>query len=85
MKLNKVLLSTLLMTALLDMLTLRHVQMMIISEQTPNYTVPATYTFERSSSTTVDFSGQRSFTCLKKWGIISKLLLQMEQWQVSLF
>tara|TARA_R110000868_G_scaffold48720_3_gene157703 strand:+ start:26702 stop:27871 length:1170 start_codon:yes stop_codon:yes gene_type:complete len=30
------------------------------SEQTPNYTVPATYTFERSSSTTVDFSGQSS-------------------------
>lgn len=29
-------------------------------EETPNYSVPATYTFERNSTTTVDFSGQSS-------------------------
>jgi hypothetical protein len=29
-------------------------------EETPNYSVPATYTFERNSITTVDFSGQSS-------------------------
>jgi hypothetical protein len=56
MKLNKVLLSTLLMTAL----TITSCSNDDNSEQTPNYTVPATYTFERSSSTTVDFSGQSS-------------------------
>lgn len=56
MKLNKVLLSTLVMTAL----TITSCSNDDNSEQTPNYTVPATYTFERSSSTTVDFSGQSS-------------------------
>ena len=56
MKLNQVLLSTLLMTAL----TITSCSNDDNSEQTPNYTVPATYTFERSSSTTVDFSGQSS-------------------------
>ena len=56
MTLNKVLLSTLLMTAL----TITSCSNDDNSEQTPNYTVPATYTFERSSSTTVDFSGQSS-------------------------
>jgi hypothetical protein len=29
-------------------------------EETPNYSVPSTYTFERNSTTTVDFSGQSS-------------------------
>jgi hypothetical protein len=29
-------------------------------DETPNYSVPATYTFERNSTTTVDFSGQSS-------------------------
>jgi hypothetical protein len=29
-------------------------------EESPNYSVPATYTFERNSTTTVDFSGQSS-------------------------
>jgi hypothetical protein len=33
---------------------------MPIQDQTTNYTVPSTYTFERSSNTTVDFSGQSS-------------------------
>jgi hypothetical protein len=65
-------------------LTITSCSMMIISEQTPNYTVPATYTFERSSSTTVGLDEQGSFTMLEEMGIISKLL-QMEQWQVSLF
>jgi hypothetical protein len=27
-------------------------------DETPNYSVPATYTFERNNTTTVDFSGQ---------------------------
>ena len=30
------------------------------TEQKPNYSVPSTYTFERNSTTTVDFSGQSS-------------------------
>jgi hypothetical protein len=33
---------------------------MPIQDQTTNYTIPSTYTFERSSNTTVDFSGQSS-------------------------
>ncbi|CAM2955111.1 DUF4856 domain-containing protein [Flavobacterium frigoris] len=56
MKLNKVLLSTLLLTAL----TITSCSNDDTTEQKPNYSVPATYTFERSSTTTVDFSGQSS-------------------------
>lgn len=42
-------------------------------EETPNYSVPATYTFERNSTTTVDFSGQSSrLLMLEEMGNIIK-------------
>lgn len=58
MILKKVLLSTLLVTGLT--ITSCSSDDMPTQDQTSNYTVPATYTFERNSTTTVDFSGQSS-------------------------
>jgi hypothetical protein len=58
MILKKVLLSTLVVTGLI--ITSCSNDDMPIQDQTTNYTVPSTYTFERSSNTTVDFSGQSS-------------------------
>jgi hypothetical protein len=58
MILKKVLLSTLVVTGLT--ITSCSSDDMPIQDQTTNYTIPSTYTFERSSNTTVDFSGQSS-------------------------
>jgi hypothetical protein len=51
--------------------------MMIINwGRNSNYSVPATYTFERNNTTTVDFSGQSSrLLMLEEMGNIIKLLL----------
>jgi hypothetical protein len=54
MKLNKTLFSTLLLT------TLTISSCSNDDQPTFNYTVPTTYSFERNSETTVDFSGQSS-------------------------
>ncbi|MFT4983603.1 MAG: hypothetical protein ACI9Q9_000641 [Flavobacterium sp.] len=58
MTLKKMLLSTLLVAGLT--ITSCSNDDMPIQDQTTNYTIPATYTFERSGYTTVDFSGQSS-------------------------
>jgi hypothetical protein len=52
---------------------------MPIQEQTTNYTVPSTYTFERSSNTTVDFSGQSSLLMLEEMGNTIKTAAQTGQ------
>jgi hypothetical protein len=58
MTLNKLLLSTLLVTGLT--ITSCSNDDMPTPDQNTTYTVPATYKFERNSTTTVDFSGQSS-------------------------
>jgi hypothetical protein len=56
MVLKKVLISTLAITAL----TISSCSKDDVADQNSAYTVPATYTFERNSTTSVDFSGQSS-------------------------
>lgn len=56
MTLNKILLSTLAITTL----TISSCSNDDSITQNPTYTIPSNYTFERSSKTTVDFSGQTS-------------------------
>jgi hypothetical protein len=56
MTLNKILLSTLAITTL----TISSCSNDESIAQNPTYTIPTNYTFERSSKTTVDFSGQTS-------------------------
>ena len=71
MVLNKFLLSTLLVTGLT--ITSCSNDDMPTPDQNTNYTVPASYTFERSSTTTVDFSGQSSrLLMLEEMGAIIK-------------
>ncbi|MEZ7498948.1 DUF4856 domain-containing protein [Flavobacterium sp. Arc3] len=71
MILKKVLLSTLLVTGLT--ITSCSNDDMPTQDQTTNYTVPATYTFERNSTTTVDFSGQSArLLMLEEMGNIIK-------------
>lgn len=71
MILKKVLLSTLLVTGLT--ITSCSNDDMPTQDQTSNYTVPATYTFERNSTTTVDFSGQSArLLMLEEMGNIIK-------------
>ena len=71
MILKKALLSTLLVTGLT--ITSCSNDDMSVQDQTTNYTVPSTYTFERSSNTTVDFSGQSSrLLMLEEIGTIIK-------------
>jgi hypothetical protein len=56
MILKKALLSTLAITAL----TISSCSKDDMTEQNPSFTIPENYTFERNSTTTVDFSGQSS-------------------------
>jgi hypothetical protein len=58
MTLNKILLSTLIVTGLT--ITSCSNDDMSTPDQTNKYAVPATYAFERNNATTVDFSGQSS-------------------------
>lgn len=58
MTLNKILLSTLIVTGLT--ITSCSNEDMSTPDQTNKYAVPATYAFERNNATTVDFSGQSS-------------------------
>jgi hypothetical protein len=71
MTLNKILLSTLLVTGLT--ITSCSNDDIAADDQTNNYSVPATYAFERNATTSVDFSGQSSrLLMLEEMGAIIK-------------